>query len=272
MENEEKKVFNKQSIRIILIACLILVLAVGGVLAKYIADNKREAEMLSADFHISSNYLDAAGASYTVSDWGDHGITILLHNYETENIALIAEEDIKYTISTGNAQGWTVAVEDENENTVTPVNGEYTLPSAEGQRATHTLQLTYTGTGDPTEVTVTVNTTAPYTEELKATFTLYGYDLPNYVIEDKGNYCLITLYSNDYEGEVQIQWDGEKFSPDNTNPRMANWQDTESVRAFSVEAYSTYEFIFVKKTEDSFATVQDSGQIILMKEGANNAG
>ena len=263
---DRKKEYNTRNRRllIVLAAILLLTLTTGGLIAKYTTQNKREAQMIAADFHISSNYLTAEGGNYTVSDWGNHGIDIQLYNYETENIALVAKEDIYYKVTA--EEGWNVSVKTSDDAEVTPTDGTYRMPGG-GDAEQHnfqTIHLEYIGESTPPDnVTVTVETTDPYVKKLTAKFILHGLKVPDYKIEDKGNYCLITIHTNDYEDGIAIKWN-EKFSPDNTNPKMAAWSDAnrEKGETLSVESYETYELIFVKNTDDKYSTKTGNGTTV----------
>jgi len=240
---------------IVLAAALLLVLVPAGVvLGKYIFTNMSTAQMLSSHFHISSNYLEDSDLikEYTVSDWGDTGILIQLYNYEKENISLIAEDPIVYKVSV--SDGWNVTVKDDLGTLVAPAEGQYTMPADGSVKVTHILQIKAAGastdTSKPVEVTVT--TTSPYSKQLKAKFTLEGKDAPEYQIEDKGDYCVVTIYSNDYADYIDVAWT-EKYSPDNTNVLMATWIDTDQKQDLLLEANHTYELIFFEKEGVSYS-------------------
>ena len=70
--------------------------------------------MISAQFHMTSYYLEEDGknidntdAVYDITDWSS-GFDILLYNYEKENLALIAADDIQYDVSitSSGTGGW----------------------------------------------------------------------------------------------------------------------------------------------------------------------
>ena len=137
----------KKWLWLFLLLVLVGILA-GRVLARYRSDNQKQEEMKSSDFHITSDLLEEEGASYDVTDWRS-GIDILLYNYEKENVALIAGDDISYTITV------------DGKWVVSDLNKGVLKKSAD--RTSQTIHLT-PGTdvkkGDT--VTITVNTTAPY--------------------------------------------------------------------------------------------------------------
>ena len=95
--HKKRNRFGKKWLWLFLLLVLVGILA-GGVLARYRADNQKQEEMKSSDFHITSDLLEEEGAFYDVTDWRS-GIDILLYNYEKENVALIAGDDISYTVN-----------------------------------------------------------------------------------------------------------------------------------------------------------------------------
>ena len=237
----------------------------GGLVARYVSQNKNQAEMIASGFYISSNYLedetgDAIATNY-VSDWGTHGIDIVLYNYEKENAALIAEDDITYQVST-DGSGWNISVKNVDNSKAALIDGNYVFPSDGETRQSQVLSLEYDGEALPKEVTVTLKTSAPYVKTLAAKFILKQYDLPEYTIEDCGNYCKITVFTNDYDNALKIEWDAKKYSPDNTNPYMATWKDTSSSESIAVESNHTYELLFVKNAEIRFDTKNGTGSTI----------
>ena len=84
-----------------------------------------------------------------------------------------------------------------------------------------------------------------YKKTLTAKFRLLGKPKPEYKIEDKGTYVLVTVYTNNYSGAMTFTWTAS-FSPDNTNPMMASWTDAERSKNEVVAAKTTYELIFYK--------------------------
>lgn len=266
--NIKEKLKTKRGKTTTAVTGLLLLTLVGGVAAKYVTENRSKAEMLSSDFHISSNYLEESSedAKYTVTDWGDHGIEILLFNYEKTNVASISGTDIQYTVEV--PTDWEVKVKNSTGNEVTPTNNNYNLPVTEGATTTQTLNVKYTGDGEPTtSVTIKVTTNAPYKKELSATFTLAGKAASEYEVEDKGDYVVLTIYSNDYEGnDVKITWT-DNYSPDNTNATMANWQDASGNNSnvgymVDLEENTTYELIFVENEECNWNLTRTSGKTI----------
>ena len=267
---EELKIKRNKKIAFVIGGVLLLSL-VGGLAAKYVTERKYEAEMLSSDFHISSNYLQEVDedAAYTVSDWGEHGIEILLFNYEKENVTSISGTDMKYKVEV--PANWDVTVTDDIANSIAvDGNGDYTFEKSD-VKASHKLLLSYTGTGEPSEtILVIVTTTNPYKKTLAATFTLEGKRGAEYKVEDNGDYCVVTIYTNDYAGDMKVTWD-DAFAPDNTNPLMKNWKtDTTDDYLMDLEANTTYELIFVEhESTNGEQTLTSVGNNMIHIEAGN---
>lgn len=265
IKKQQKQKGNRALIMLVVAMCLVGTLLASTLTARYIAGNKRQAEMYASDFHVSSNYLKAEkGAAYTVTDGDAKGIEILLYNYETENTALIAEEDIVYQVSMDRSN-WELTVKRQNGTNVQKNDQGYYILAGNGvDQESHVIHLKYTGTGTPQSVEVTVETKSPFVKKLSAIFTVVGEAVPEYHVEDKGTYCLLTIQSNDYEGAMTVNWDSACFSPDNTNVHMSSWSDLDSSGSLNVESYHTYELIFVKKQVGSIREQSGRGAVILL--------
>ncbi len=225
----------KRRIPILLLIIAAILAVIGGISAKYIAERKTEAEMIAEDFHISSDYLEVGGSTYTVSDWTE-GITIELYNYEKENTALKAANDIEYEVSLSSGN---YSIYSDNDLVSSKNGGIYTLEKGAG---THIIQVK-----DVEEsVTVTVTTTAPFKKVLEGTFTLSGEKDLAYEVNrmtDNGDYYLLTLHTNTYEGKVTVTWP-QDLEPDNTNELMSNWSSNSGTTVKDVNSFSTYKLIF----------------------------
>lgn len=245
---------------VLIIAVTVAALAsVGTLLARYITTRQGEADMQSGNFYVSSSHLEASGADYSVTSWNTSGISFDVFNYEKANPSLVADGDIKYTVAV--PSGWMITVVDGNGATVEAVDGIYTFSGSDGAtRHTVTVKC-YTAASDGDVIDVTVSTVSPYSKELSASFTLIGDPEPEYRIDNKGTYVLVTLYSNNYSGAVTVKWTAD-FSPDNTNSLMLTWTDTKRSQNISVEANSTYELIFYKNTSEDYDKSLTSGMIV----------
>lgn len=249
-----------------LVALLLVVGAAGFVAAKYISNYQQEAEIHASDFHFSSNYLkyianDSVVPEYTVSDWGDHAVTFQLYNYEAENVALISDSEITYKIEVGS--DWTVSVKDATGKEVTADNGIYTMDASTAAMS-HSVTLTYED-DEPATVEVSVKSTAPYSKELKARFNLSTKKGVEYTVEDKGDYDVVTIKTNNYYGPITVEWT-ENHAPDNTCDYMGTWINVNKGIIDATE-YKTYELIFFENTADDY-NEKTSG--ISVSEGGGN--
>ena len=269
IEKIRKSVFEKRGMDgklaqtrwgVLAVVCLLL-MSVGGLMARYISSNEKQAEMVSSQFHISSDYLEEDAPSYGVVDWGN-GILINLYNYEKENVAQISATDIKYKVT---VTGGTYKVYDADGEEVSAVVGMYTLPVDDDRYAQQICVMP----DEPGTVTVTLETTSPYKKSLSATFAVTSKQVPDYTIEDQDDGTVkITIETNDYENGITVIWDSSLFSPDNTNVLMESWQDSQNpdntvvAKALAVTDNATYELIFFKKTEAAYSKTTGSGTTI----------
>lgn len=275
MENRENRKHSKHNRRLLIILAVILLLALttGGLVARFMTQNKREAQMVADEFYISSDYLkETAGDPIKISDWGDNQIKFQIYNYRQENLALIATEDITYEIIVDN-DAWSENVTADGGR-VDPTDGKYTLLGDGKTPKTHVVTLSYDKSklaedGTSENVNVKVKTKTPYVKELSGEFELIGMTKPSYKIVDKGTYHLVTIESNDYFDEISVRWDPEKFSPDNTNLIMGTWKDTYKdgevdfrTESFDAEPYHVYELIFVENVEVAGTTITRTGAVV----------
>lgn len=243
---------NYKMIAAVMVALLLMAGAIGFVVAKYVTNRQKEAEIYASNFHFSSNYLNSADIvpEYNVSDWGSHNVVFYLFNYEQENTALIADTDILYKLTVPN--GWTAEITDVVGAVVAPDSeGKYTLTRSE-QMTSHCVTMTYTGDGIPGTAKVTVESTNPYKKILQAQFNLTTKQGIEYEVDDKGDYKVITISTNDYYGAVKVTWDPAVHSPDNTCNYMGSWRDSNPTGTLSVAEYTTYTLIFVEKQVDTY--------------------
>ena len=226
---------------------------IGGVAARYRTSNQQRAEMLASEFHFSSDYLEetAPQAAFEVSDWTDAGIQIHLYNYEKENVAQISETEIQYEVTA--PTGWAAAVTDEDGKEISPEDGIYTFPISD-DCTSHTLLLTYAGSDEPGEVTVTVTSVVPYKKTLTASFNLSVSGTPTWTVQDMGDYDVVTIETNDYNGTLSVNWNGTTHSPDNTNTLMDGWTNSEGESSGSFEAgeFTTYSLIFFEDVSGDY--------------------
>ncbi len=244
-----KKSSNKTVLTVTVLLILMVLATIGGLLAKYRSENIKEADMIAHDFHISSNYLDEGGTTYTLAQW-QSGIELELYNYEKENEALVASTDITYTIT---AAGFNVSVK-ENEKEVTPnTKGAYTFDGE--AKAVHKIYLT---PKDPANllnksVDVTVKTTSPFEKILKAKLTLSGKLAHEYDVirnNENGDYYEMTVYTNQYSGALNFTWP-KQLVPDNTNTVMRTWVGNSGSYS-DFKKLTTYKLIFFNPENKEF--------------------
>lgn len=243
--------------RTVLAVCAVI-LAAGGLL--HMLSNQWRAQRELSKFHISSNYLEEdGGASYSVSDWGS-GFDILLFNYEKEDIAQISSVDVTYKVTAEHAS---VRVKKQNGDAVEAANGVYSF-DAELTTAYHVLHVT-PDAGNDDAIVITVQTDSPCQKTLTAEFRVQNYSKPEYTVTDQNNgTVLIMVNTNDYQDSMTVKWDPDKFSPDCTNGLMASWTDQTPVAHFPVSRDSTYELLFLKKTDDSYAEHRGAATVITL--------
>lgn len=259
MSQEKKRFLLRNKIIVAVLLCLVAVVAVTGfVVAKYVSDNQRAAEIHASGFHFSSDYLETNGNTLTVSDWDTQGIVFRLYNYEKENVAQISDAAIDYQITV--PAGWQISsVVTDSGETVSKVNELYTM-AASKTASGHVVTLKYIGTGQPDSAEVTVAAVSPYAKTLKATFQITAQSGPTFTMTDCGGAVYLTICSNNYEGSIRVTWPGSAVSPDNANSDvdMSAWQNTNAAsgQTFTAEAHHTYTLYFMKNKDS--ATIQKS--------------
>lgn len=241
----------KRILAIFLTAILLTGILTVGLLAKYRSHNQKQAELISSQFHVSSDYLaerDSSGQypSYEITDWQD-GFDIQLYNYEKENTALISDDVITYDVTLSDASKWTYT--DTNNGKIEKSN----------EKQSQSIKIIPPQTaGESDSVTVTIKTLTPFTKTLSATFIMCGKSEPNYSIQDQNDgTVLLTIRSNGYNGNIEINWNSDKYAPDNTNSQMESW--TGNSQKLIVQKNTTYELLFFKKTVDTIAEMSENG-------------
>ena len=230
----------------ILLVCLF---SVGDIFAKYISSSKQGVSNSVTPFHISSNYLSEDGNTLDVNKTLS-SIEIEIYNYEISNASLISNADISYTIEA--SSGWEYVVKDKNGNALS-ISSSYCINALEqGELKMHTIS--FIKTGEQSSLSVSIHTTSPYTKTLSATFNLVGNTVPDYSVQNFDEYVLITIETNDFSGNITINWNASLYAPDNTNSLMELWQNANPSNIFSADAHCTYELMFFKKTSVSYTT------------------
>lgn len=252
IQNREKKNNVPVGVKYGLVALAILLLMTGGLLAKYMTEQSKAAQMVSAQFHISSDYLEEEKekASYDIYDWTD-GFEIRLFNYEKENVALLSAEDVKYSVSLSDTSNWTYSDTAQGVLAKSAEKEEQVIQIKPQRNAK-----------EGSQVTVTVTTTAPFKKTLSATFTMKGQNQPSYQLKDQGDGTVqLTIQSNLYEGTVTVKWT-DQVSPDNTNPNMESWSDQNKKGSFEIKKNTTCTLLFFKNTKDTITLKSGNGATI----------
>ena len=230
----------------IVVLVVVTVLAVsGGLLAKYISENKREAEMISSGFHLSSNYLKETRKYLNVATSGE--IQVELYNWELENTAQVSEMDILYQVNVSGGNLTSVTLNDTSTE-VTASGGKYNLALGTGadHKTKHVLHITPLASAD--SVMVWLHNTEPYakngTAGLSAQFTKTIAADPVYSIakydSSIDDVWLVTIKTNGYSGDIKVKCN---IAPDNTNNSMTAWT-TSSTQTLAVHDNETYELLF----------------------------
>ncbi len=246
-ENQNRpKLFNKKWLYCALAAICVLLVFIPTVdfFAKYITNLTTEDEITAALFFMDGEYaqeIQSEGETppeVKVSGWKDD---IVLKFYNHKNGAL-SEVDI--TCSCEVTGGWTVPTEftltHEKEN-------EYVIrlkPSSEAKK------------GD--KITFTL-TTAPYEVKWQATFVLTDSNKPDWTLEDKGAYALLTVQTNDFKGNITVNYEQAIFAPDSTNTLMKDWVREEGTGTFAAERFTTYQLMLFEEQPDNYTFEPSNG-------------
>ena len=257
----KRKFLNRYFI-LILVLMLTLLGSITFVVAKYVSEKYfGQQQIESYDFYFTSNYAKTEGATYTTSDWVN-GIKIRVYNYDLDNQNKVSESDILYKIEVPN--DWKISVYDYKYNLLSSNDSYYNLTKRENNY--HDIVITYEGDKTlPEQFEIKISSNSPYNKVLKATFIPKDQNMPTYIIKDMGNYISVIIETNAYNGNVQIKWDADKFSPDNTNPLMDDWLDDDANGKLIVNEYSTYTLIFVENVSGEYGTINGSSTVIELK-------
>ncbi len=240
---------NKWVIRA-LICLLVAAIAapMGFVLAKYIATENAKGSITPALFYTNGEYIQKIDSEndtvpeIKASGWKD-GIVLKLYNYENDNE--VSEIDLTYSVQL--SEGWSY---------------ETTLETlVANQKAAATITLVPPTTAKKGDAVSFELKTAPYEITMQATFILADSNTPDWKIEDRGAYTLLTVYTNDYEGDITVQYDQNIFAPDSTNAFMADWtrNGTGTVKKNTFDRFTTYEFRFFEEEADEYQFNPSSG-------------
>ncbi len=251
----KKSILNKKSLIILLIALVLVIALVPSsiVLAKYIQSKKTSGSVTAEFFYVNGDYAQKIEGNQTpqqinVSGWGD-GISLRLYNYDSNGTS---QSDLTFTYTV--TSGYTVTTSSAK------IEG--------GQKGHVDILITPPATakqGDKVEFALT---TAPYDGNLQVVFVLFDSNVADYVIEDKGDYALVTIRTNNYQGAITINYDGTIFAPDNTNPLMADWMRADASNTITVERFCEYQLIFFEEVSVTLTTTSGSGAELTLSASA----
>lgn len=232
----------------IIIGLLLLVVSVSltaGVYARYVASATSANKQITAKtFYFTSNYLTENNHEYKLNA-GTNSVTIDLYNYDCENPKLVSEVDCSYSV------------------TVTPTKVDNEVPvSAHSYTASANTKtdnkLTISGLDNGNSYKVEVTSKGGYEKTLSATFTVADTTDGFYMNVDDTtdpHYIVLTVWTENITGTVNVNYEGMGLIPDSTNPILAavkNYKDGSYGNiSFSdnenfTTSYSSYSYRFFK--------------------------
>ncbi len=228
-----------------ILAVAVIAILVSLVSARYVTNVTEKGEVTAELFYTDGDYVEKIegendnGPVIKVSGW-KNGIYLNLYNYENDDVSQV---DITYSCKL--TDGWTVTATDEKLNAGEEDSVELTLIPSDTAKI-----------GDIVEFSLT---TEPYAVTMKARFLLTDSREPDWKIEDMGPYTLLTIYSNDYEGEMNITYDEAIFAPDTTNNLMGTWNRESGSGSFTAKSFTTYELMLFEEIPDTYTFTPDKG-------------
>ncbi len=247
------------------VAVIALVFA-GVTLSRYLIEDDNPNVAVPSQFYFLSNYLteptegedgEIVYTNYTVYT---SSVTITVKNNDGINIA---EDNITYTIqaeaviadttedatvdATEDATGDTTVDFTDSNNTVAE---SYILSNNESAGSN---SYSYTLTAEENDsITVIANSTAPYTQQLGATFNFVNPgDFGFYYVEDQGYYTQVHVFTGQDVGDITISY-SDNFAPNNMDPWMDDWLDAShgTIDGNDLEPNAYYCFVFFETMEN----------------------
>lgn len=217
------------------ICALMIPLGIGYTLAKYVKQQGQQSELTSDVFYFTSDYLKAEEVpEYAISG---ESITFELRNY-LDGLR-VNEADIAYTVTVGaESQGITLS---ETGGTLTG-NAQ--------NRQTITLSYAF-GAGElEKEITVTVESSAPYVKILQAKFTFINATSTYEIVDKEGHYYAELYIHTDNSAQnvtVTIQWDKAQLLIDENNDYVVgNLLEGKDEARIEIAAGTTVKILFFK--------------------------
>lgn len=210
-------------VAIVALLAVYVAVLVGGVDAKYVTQSGDENVLAAREFYFSSNILSEEGSAYTVNA-GTNSTSFTLTN--SADKLRHTEYDIRYEVTC-------------NDEEVTITNGSGTLNGnavssatviVSGLKGGNTYTVTAVGTGGDSGKD-------GYKKTLTATFTVMD-DGKIYKHLDTTNpaYVVLTLWTEDLNGNVTVSYDGENLIPDHTDNVL------KSIYNYNSEKYGGFSF------------------------------
>lgn len=229
----------KKTIAVALAAAIALsLICAGTALAKYIHQETNDTAQASQAFYFESDVLSSDGQAAYSLPAGTTSFAFEVRNYPDD--LRFSEGDITYSWSV-TRQGDASAVQ----------SGTGTIGGGKKASDTVTAANLTAGTYE-----VTAKSSAPYEQELSATFTIAPTDTAVYsTVEDKASSATATLVvsTRDYEGNIRVSWP-EGVVPDTTQRYFKGVETADAQGSyadgstdFRVSAHSSYTLRFFKQ-------------------------
>ena len=256
---------------VILSVLLVLLLAVGGVFAKYVYDSGGMNLLSAKEFYFTSNLLTENTAKYVLNSTTTE-ISFTLGNNADK--LRFSQDDIKYEITVECKSG-----ERYSEENIKYGDDQLVLVGNGVDQTTVTLQNLKMGE----TYIVTATGRAGYKQVLKAEFFVSDKEENVYKHLDTSNsaYVLLTVWTENVTGSLNIDVTKNGLIPDNTDPALRNVfnyndgeygtmeiTDSDNYKA----AYSSYTYRFFVSGSSSYSvedfnvSIENSGTTYLAKE------
>lgn len=256
---------------VILSVLLVLLLAVGGVFAKYVYDSGGMNLLSAKEFYFTSNLLTENTAKYVLNSTTTE-ISFTLGNNADK--LRFSQDDIKYEITVECKSG-----ESYSEENIKYGDDQLVLVGNGVDQTTVTLQNLKMGE----TYIVTATGRAGYKQILKAEFFVSDKEenVYKHLYTSNSAYVLLTVWTENVTGSLKIGVTKEGLIPDNTDPALRNVfnyndgeygtmeiTDSDNYKA----AFSSYTYRFFVSGSSSYSVedfnvfIENSGTTYLAKE------
>ena len=240
---------------VILSVLLVLLLAVGGVFAKYVYDSGGMNLLSAKEFYFTSNLLTENTAKYVLNSKTTE-ISFALGNNADK--LRFSQDDIKYSITVGCKSG-----DSYPEENIKYADSEQVLSGG----SVDTTSVTLEGLTMGETYTVTATGKAGYKQTLKAEFTVSDKEENVHMHLDTSNdaFVLLTVWTHNMTGPLTVITPAGLI-PDNTDPilrKVYNYSGTEygavqfTDNTNFTEAYSSYTYRFFISEDKSYDINKD---------------